>query len=58
MKELSTQEFIAEVEKLLFNAVANGDFLKIKTSAGNAVLINEDEWNILVDAMKAVLTAK
>ena len=29
----------------------------IRTKAGNAVLISEDEWNIFSDAMKLVLSA-
>lgn len=58
MLEKTTQEFIADAEQYLIGAAANDDFVKIKTSAGNAVLISEAEWNILVDAMKVVLTAK
>lgn len=58
MLEKTTQEFLADAEKLLLGAVANDDFVKIHTSAGAVVLISEAEWNIMVDAMKAVLTAK
>lgn len=58
MLEKTTQEFIADAEQYLIGAAANDDFVKIKTNAGNAVLISEAEWNILVDAMKVVLTAK
>lgn len=56
MLEKTTQEFIENAYLLLIGAVANDDFVKIKTQAGNAVLISEAEWNILVDAMKTVLT--
>lgn len=55
MLETTTQEFIADAESLLIGAVANSDFIKIKTSVGCAVLISEAEWNILVDAMKTVI---
>lgn len=58
MQELTTEEFFANAEKILVNAAANDDFVKIRTKAGNAVLISEAEWNILVAALKAVLTAK
>ena len=58
MQELTTQEFVTNAEKHLINAVANDDFVKIQTNAGNAVLISEAEWNILIDAMRTVLTAK
>lgn len=56
MLEKTTQEFIENAYPLLIGAVANDDFVKIKTPAGNAVLISEAEWDILVDAMKTVLT--
>lgn len=55
MKEMNAQDFLKDAEKLLASAVANGDFLKIKTTAGNAVLISEAEWNILTDALRVVL---
>lgn len=58
MLEKTTQEFITDAENLLIGAAVNDDFVKIKTSAGNAVLISEAEWNILVEAMKTVLCAK
>lgn len=58
MLEKTTQEFIADAENLLNGAAVNDDFVKIKTSAGNAVLISEAEWNIMVEAMKHVLCAK
>lgn len=56
MIEKNVQEFIADAERLLVGAVADDDFVKIKTSAGNAILISEAEWDILRDAMQAVLT--
>lgn len=55
MIEKNTQEFIADAEKLLVGAVADDDFARIKTRAGNAILISETEWNILRDALQAVL---
>lgn len=55
MKEVTATEFILDARDLLYAAVKNDEFLKIRTRAGNAVLISEDEWNILVDAMKVVL---
>lgn len=55
MIEKNTQEFIADAEKLLVRAVADDDFVKIKTRAGNAILISEAEWNILRDALQMVL---
>ncbi len=58
MLEKTTQEFIADAENLLIGAVVNDDFVRIKARAGNAVLVSEAEWNIMVDAFKAVIHAK
>ena len=57
MLETTTQEFISNAENFLIGAVSNDDFVKIKTKAGNAVLISEAEWNILVDALKITMGA-
>ena len=59
MQEKTTQQFLSDAERFLIGAATGTDFVKIKTSAGNAVLISEDEWNILLEAMKIVMhTAK
>lgn len=57
MIEKNTQEFIADAERLLVGAVADDDFVKIKTRAGNAILISEAEWKILCEAMQTVLVS-
>ena len=57
MKEVTSQTFIANVEKLLADVFENDEFLKIRTKYGNAVLISEDEWNILTDALRVVLNS-
>lgn len=57
MKEVTKQEFIDDAERLMNNAIAYDDFLKIRTAYGNAILISEAEWNIHVDAMRLVLTS-
>lgn len=59
MLEKTTKEFIADADNLLISAATGMEFVTIKTRAGNAVLISEDEWNILLDALKlAVQTVK
>ncbi|WP_161474781.1 hypothetical protein [Acutalibacter sp. 1XD8-36] len=57
MKEITLSEFANDVENFTVQAVRDDEFLKIRTKAGNAVLISEDEWNIFSDAMKLVLSA-
>ncbi len=55
MLEKTIQEFVTDAEKLVIGAVVDDDFVKIKTSKGNAVLVSETEWNIMVDAMRMVI---
>ena len=57
MKEITLSEFTNDAENCTVQAVRDSEFLKIRTKAGNAVLISEDEWNIFSDAMKLVLSA-
>lgn len=57
MKEITLAEFTKDTENYTVQAVRDDEFLKIRTKAGNAVLISEDEWNIFSDAMKLILAA-
>ena len=43
MLEVTTKEFTSQAENYLIGAATNDDFVKIKTKAGNAVLISEAE---------------
>lgn len=59
MQEKTTKQFLSDAERFLIDAATGMEFVTIKTSAGNAVLISEDEWKILLDALKlAVQIAK
>lgn len=58
MLEISTIEFLSDPEKYLLGAAVNDDFVKVRSKAGNAVIISEAEWNVYRDALKAVLAAK
>lgn len=55
MHEKTLKEFNSDAENLVIGAIVNDDFVKISTARGNAVLISEAEWNILVDAFKMVV---
>ena len=56
MLEITSQKFISNAESWLTGAAANDDFLKIKTSAGTAVLLSEAEYQILLDAFQALIS--
>lgn len=59
MLEKTTKQFLSDSERYLIDAATGMEFVTIKTHSGNAVLISEDEWNILLDALKlAVQTVK
>ena len=58
MLEVSTKEFLSAPEKYLLGAAVNDDFVKVRSKAGNAVIISEAEWSVCMEALKAVLTAK
>lgn len=58
MNELSMNEFLNNPESILTGAVADDEFVKVKTKSGNAVIINESEWNILIGAMKIAMNSK
>lgn len=55
MTEKTLSEFLAEAEKLILSAAKDVDYVKIRTAAGNAVLVSEEEWNSHVEAMKILL---
>lgn len=52
MIEKTLSEFCKDTENLVKNTVNFDDFVKIKTESGNAMLITEDEWNLLISALK------
>lgn len=58
MLEISTKEFLSNPEKYLLGAAINDDFVSVQSKAGNAVIISEAEWNICIEALRAVLPAK
>lgn len=55
MLEIAAKEFISDAERYLIGAAVNDEFVKIKTSAGTAVLISEAEWNVLVGALNILI---
>lgn len=55
MIEKTTKEFLSDAQNLLIRAATNDEFVKIKTSSGNAVLISEEEWNLLLEALNLAI---
>ena len=55
MRTIPQSEFESNVTKYLADAVVNGVYTKVETTNGVAVLIDEPEWSILVEALRMVL---
>ena len=58
MIDITMSEFLSDPEIYLKNAVENDDFFTVQAKSGKAVVISEAEWNIMRDALKAVITSK
>lgn len=54
IKEITLTEFVNDKE---IYTVWDDKFLKIRTEAGNAVLVSKDKWNTFLDAMKLVMAS-
>lgn len=54
MLELKIDE-ITDIKALALKTIFDDEAIKIKTDKGNAILINEREWNILVDGFKLLI---
>lgn len=54
MLELNVAE-ITDIKALALKTILDDETIKIKTDKGNAVLISEQEWDILVDGLKLLV---
>ena len=53
LKRYSMDEFLAWPSRILSGATQNGNYAVIETKdKPNAVIIDEDEWNILIGAFR------
>lgn len=52
MKRVNIQELQANTESLISEVINNDEFFEVETEDGIAVVINEREWNILVDSLR------
>lgn len=51
MEILKLNEFLDRADDFIKNAALGEEFYSIETKAGNAIIISEDEWKMLTDAM-------
>lgn len=55
MRNMSLEQFKLNVEKVILDAANDIDFTKVSTDKGNAIIISEGEWKILVDALRILI---
>lgn len=58
MKNIELKEFLSQADDLLINAALGDEIYFVKTSAGNAVIMDEGEYNSLIDAFKLLIAQK
>ena len=58
MKEMSLKEFLANPESVIKEAAVNGDFTTVKVGKCKAVIISEEEWKIMRQALNLLINGK
>lgn len=58
MKRVNIQELQANAKSLIPDVINNDEFFEVETEDGIAVVINEREWNILVESLEMHLGKK
>lgn len=58
MKEMSLKEFLENSESVIREAACNGDFTSVKVGEGKAVIISEEEWKIMCQALNMLINGK
>ena len=58
MKDLRLNEFLDRADDFINNAAIGEEFYAIQTTSGKAIVISEDEWKIMSDAMRVAMRCK
>lgn len=58
MKDLRLNEFLDRADDFINNAAIGEEFYAIQTTSGKAIVISEDEWKIMSDAMRVAMGCK
>ena len=56
LTDVTVDELEKDVTGYIGRTINNSDFWRVKTKAGNAVIISEEEWEILRDGLQVLLT--
>ncbi len=58
MKDLRLNEFLDRADDFINNAAIGEEFYAIQTTSGKAIVISENEWKMLTDAMRVAMGCK
>ena len=58
MIKITYDQFKENQEAILRNAAAANEFATVQTKSGNAVIISEEEWNILRQGFARLIGGK
>ena len=51
MKTVNVEQLKSNTEELILNVINNDEFFEVETPNGRAVVINEREWNVLIESL-------
>lgn len=52
MKTVNIVQLTSDAENLISNVISNDEFFEIETKDGIAVVINEREWDVLIESLR------
>ena len=52
MKTVNIVQLTSDAENLISNVINNDEFFEIETKDGIAVVINEREWDVLIESLR------
>ena len=58
INQMTMQEFLNNPDSVIKEAAKNGKFAAVNTDEGKAIIISEEEWKIMCEAMQLIINAK
>lgn len=58
IQQMTLQEFMADPESIIKRAAANADFAAVQVGDEKAIIISEEEWKIMCEAMQLLINGK
>lgn len=58
INQMTMQEFLNNPDAVIKEAANNGKFAAVNTGEGKAIIISEEEWKIMCEAMQLLINSK